>query len=138
MRLQQTKALFAQFDKDGSGTISLNEFLEGLRVCWMNLHVHCCSYTKKTYNNYYESVCTPSGTCAYIYVSCTHVHPTTHTLTLSHICTHTPTHPHMHTHTHTHTPTHAHTHPHTHTCTHTHTHAHTHTYTHIHTHCSPP
>lgn len=32
MSLQETKALFARFDKDGNGTVSFDEFLENLRV----------------------------------------------------------------------------------------------------------
>ena len=32
MSLQEIKALFARFDKDGNGTISFDEFLENLRV----------------------------------------------------------------------------------------------------------
>ena len=30
--MQEAKELFKQFDKDGNGTISFNEFLESLRV----------------------------------------------------------------------------------------------------------
>ena len=32
MLLQEVKALFARFDKDGNGTVSFDEFLENLRV----------------------------------------------------------------------------------------------------------
>ena len=32
IRLQELKTLFDTFDKDGNGTLSFDEFLEGLRV----------------------------------------------------------------------------------------------------------
>ena len=49
MSLQEIKALFARFDKDGNGTISFDEFLENLRVRQM---LHSISHSVATLNNF--------------------------------------------------------------------------------------
>ena len=49
MSLQEIKALFARFDKDGNGTISFDEFLENLRVRQM---LYSVSHSVAALNNF--------------------------------------------------------------------------------------
>ena len=49
MSLQEIKALFARFDKDGNGTISFDEFLENLRV---RQTLHSISHSVAALNNF--------------------------------------------------------------------------------------